>query len=357
MVESAEHQFLSQCATEVLSKLSHTNLYAYVEAERRKFDFACELLRDWSRPLVGQTLWNHVEGVDKDIRTMLLDAEAEICVYVARDTMKAHRLLSEAMSDYRAGGGSIQPHRLRVIWIPQDFDADDENQRTMIAEMLAERVGRDILLNVVLGNLTSEDVRFFVRSSGLPGASLAVLHLISTMPEPHARLRDISDLLGVSQGAVRERLLRLLGCGLLSQFGGGASLASATLKGRVFLDLCGELWRQSSAGHLTAEMLQILHLLDMRYAPSAILQSARSLHLAGPLLTEVPEMVTGRLIATVAVATERWNIDFSTKVEHFIHDERKPYGSWVTGGDPILARLRHESDLYVKRNLQPGSTS
>jgi hypothetical protein len=349
MAESPEHQFLSRCTTEVLSKLAHTRLYAYVEAERRKFDFACELLRDWSRPLVGQTLWSHVEGVDKDIRTMLLDPDAEICVYVARDTMKAHRLLSEALSDYRAGAGPIEPHRLRVIWIPQDFDADDESQRDLIAEMLFERVGRDVLLNVVLGNLTAEDVRFFVRSSGLPGASLAVLHAISTTPEPHVRLRDISDTLGVSQGAIRERLLRLLGCGMLSQFGGGASLATATLKGRVFLDLCSELWRQSVARKLTAEMLQILRLLDMRYAPSAVAVSSNSLHLAGPALTEVPEMVAGRLIATIAAASERWQIDFS-RIEHFIHDARQPYGRWGTVVDPFLAKLRGESDLYLKAN-------
>ena len=57
MAESAEHQFLSQCITRVLSDLSRTNLYAYVEAERRKFDFACELLRDWS----GSRPWRATE--------------------------------------------------------------------------------------------------------------------------------------------------------------------------------------------------------------------------------------------------------------------------------------------------------
>ncbi len=63
VVESVEHMFLSQCVTSALSQLSQTNLYAYVEAERRKFDFACELKRDWSRPLVGQTLWNHTASL------------------------------------------------------------------------------------------------------------------------------------------------------------------------------------------------------------------------------------------------------------------------------------------------------
>ena len=184
VAESAEHQFLSQCVTGVLSQLSRTNLYAYVEAERRKFDFACELLRDWSRPLVGQTLWSHTAGVDKDLRTMLLDPDAEICAYVARDTVKARRLLSEVMKDFRSSGFLVAPHRLRVLWVPQDFDADDEAQRELITELLRESVGRDILMNIVLGNLTAEDVRFFVRTSGLAGLHLALLYVISTTPEP-----------------------------------------------------------------------------------------------------------------------------------------------------------------------------
>lgn len=46
---------------------------------------------------------------------------------------------------------------------------DDEAQRDLVAEMLGESVGRDILMNIVFGNLAAEDVRFFVRTSGLPG--------------------------------------------------------------------------------------------------------------------------------------------------------------------------------------------
>ncbi|MFC0864993.1 hypothetical protein ACFHYQ_22120 [Sphaerimonospora cavernae] len=344
MTESAEHQFLSECVTSVLSQLSHTNLYAYVEAERRKFDFACELLRDWSRPLVGQTLWNHTAGIDKDLRTMMLDQDAEICTYVARDTVKARRLISEVMKDFRTSGIPVAPHRLRVFWVPQDFDADDEAQREFVAELLKESVSRDILMNVVFGNLIAEDVRFFVRTSGLAGLHLALLQSISTAQEPYLRVQDLAAQFGVSAGAIRERLLRLLGCGFLTQFGGGATLARATLKGRVFLDLCGELQRQASAGRMSVEMLQILRLLEMRYAPSAIKMATDSLHLAGPLLTEVPEMVTGRLIATITVATERWGIGFE-KIDHILWDDEEPLERGI-GTRAIIDRLRRESDFY-----------
>jgi len=312
-----------------------------VEAERRKFDFACELVRDWSRLLVGQTLWNHTAGVDKDLRTMLLDRDAQICVYVARDTVKAHRLLSEAMKDFRSSGAPVAPHRLRALWVPQDFDADDEVQRELIAELLEESVGQDILMNVVFGNLTAENVRFFVRTSGTAGLHLALLYVISTAGDPDLRPRDLAAQLGVSPGAIRDRLLRLFGCGFLGQFGGGATLPKATLKGRVFLDLCGELQRQASTGRMNAEMAQILRLLEMRYMPSAVEVSAGSLHLAGPLLTEVPEMVTGRLLATIAAATKHWGIRFEA-INHVRLDEELTE-EWRSTAWANLERLRGEN--------------
>lgn len=343
MAESAEHQFLSQCVTDVLGRLSRTNLYTYIEAERRKFDFACELRRDWSRPLVGQTLWNHTAGVDKDVRTMLLDGDAEICAYVARDTIKARRLLSEAVKDFRVNAQLSRSHRLRVFWIPQDFDADDESQRDLVASLLTEHISRDILMNVVFGNLTAEDVRFFVRTSGLPGLHLAALFAISTANEEFTRVRDLADLLQVSAGPVRERLIRLLGCGFLRQFGGGATLAGATLKGRVFLDFCGMLRSQIRNGDLSAELLHLMRLLDMRYAPSAVDQAKEALHLAGPILTEIPEMVTGRLLSTIEMAEERWGVDLQN-IPHVIHAEDDR--DWGPVASAMMDRLREESSRY-----------
>jgi hypothetical protein len=250
------------------------------------------------------------------------------------------------MKDFRSGGSSVAPHRLRVFWIPQDFDADDEVQRGFVAQMLHENVSRDILMNVVFGNLTSEDTRFFVRTGGLPGLHLAVLYAISTSQERYSRPKDLADQLGVSQGAIRERLLRLLGCGFLSQFGGGATLARATLKGRVFLDLCGELWRQTSEDvRMGEELLQVLRLLDMRYAPSALDFSRTSLRLAGPLLNEVPEMATGRLIATIEAAVQRWGIDLKN-IDHSISKEEESIEKFGSVTGQLVSNLRKESDLY-----------
>ena len=131
--------------------------------------------------------------------------------------------------------------------------------------------------------------------------------------------------------------------GLIIQFGGGAAWTKTTLKGRVFLDLCGQLQRQTSPGRLNAETLQILRLLEMRYAPSAMRISAESLHPAGPLLTEIPEMVTARLLATIVAATERWGMSFEA-IDHVRHDD-DGFERWAAG-NPFVQRLREESDLY-----------
>lgn len=65
MSESDEHKFLSGKTLDVLEGMSHTGLYTYKETERKKFDFTCDLVRDWSRLISGQTLWKHSEGIDK----------------------------------------------------------------------------------------------------------------------------------------------------------------------------------------------------------------------------------------------------------------------------------------------------
>ena len=72
MAETAEHKFISEALDAVLQRIARTQLIGISEAERRKFDYSAVLLRDFSRPLVSQVLWSHVEGVEKDVRTLLV---------------------------------------------------------------------------------------------------------------------------------------------------------------------------------------------------------------------------------------------------------------------------------------------
>ncbi|MBD2022975.1 hypothetical protein, partial [Leptolyngbya sp. FACHB-711] len=115
MAESPEHEFLKNQANLVLNEFSSLKLYGFTETNRKTFDFSCLLNRDWSRPLVGQVLWKHIEGLEKDIRTLLADTESEIKVYVASDTIKHHTTFEEVVSDYRRTGRFNDLFRLKPI--------------------------------------------------------------------------------------------------------------------------------------------------------------------------------------------------------------------------------------------------
>lgn len=71
MAESLEHEFLKNHFNLILQRFSNLKLYGFTETERKRFDLSCLLERDWTRPLVGQVLWRHSSGIDKDLRTLL----------------------------------------------------------------------------------------------------------------------------------------------------------------------------------------------------------------------------------------------------------------------------------------------
>jgi hypothetical protein len=71
-----EHQILVDELDRALHRYSRTGLLGVAEAECRKFDYGCLLLRDMLRPLVAQALWAHERGIEKGLRTLLLDREA-----------------------------------------------------------------------------------------------------------------------------------------------------------------------------------------------------------------------------------------------------------------------------------------
>jgi hypothetical protein len=136
MAEAPEHTFLSHKFLEILQAFSKLRLYGYTEADRKKFDFACVLQRDWERPLIGQTLWKHTEGIAKDIRTMLAESNADIWAYVARDNVKNRAILHEVVQDFRQSKYRDQLFKLKVLWIPQDFDADSDAARETVENIL-----------------------------------------------------------------------------------------------------------------------------------------------------------------------------------------------------------------------------
>ena len=82
MSPALEHRFIAQCANESPSLFSTVRLLGVTESQRRTFDYSCVLWRDCSHPLVAQVLWSHHEGIDKDLRTLLHDADSLLKVSV-----------------------------------------------------------------------------------------------------------------------------------------------------------------------------------------------------------------------------------------------------------------------------------
>ncbi|MGA5727079.1 hypothetical protein ACPCI1_00365 [Streptomyces seoulensis] len=269
MSESDEHKFLSTKTLDVLEGMSHTGLYGYKEADRKKFDFTCDLVRDWSRLISGQTLWKHSEGIDKDLRILLSDEESKITLYVARDTTSNRRTVNEIVSDVKRSPMRDRLARLRPIWIPSDFDADKEEDRRTVTELLTERLTRDLLVSVILGGVSKRDIEAAGFQGGTPGLGLVVIESIAR--EGFVGMPDLARRLSVSTTTVRNRVQILAAAGLLDQPNPMALAYRASIKGKVVLDICRSLVMavKSNTG-LTPEFLYVLEVLGLRYVGESI---------------------------------------------------------------------------------------
>ncbi|MFI2910063.1 hypothetical protein ACG2OD_17680 [Streptomyces sp. PDY-4] len=242
VAESVEHAFLSDSILAILEGASQSRLYAYKEADRKRFDFACDLATNWHRAISGQTLWKHTEGIDKDIRMLLSEAESEVLIYVARTTMKNKAVLHEAISDYKRTGLASKLDRLRVFWVPEDFDADSEEHRTLVYSDLQASVSKDLLLSVVLGGITARDVASFATWSGAVGLSLAALAEVGN--SGFQNYTSFGKKVGSSAGPVKERIIRLSLTGFIERTAEPArsgSVYEVSPKGYALMDLCGRL--------------------------------------------------------------------------------------------------------------------
>ncbi|NTE89567.1 hypothetical protein [Agrobacterium rubi] len=205
------------------------------EAERRKFDYGCMLLRDTTRPLVSQVLWNHEEGLEKDLRTLLFEGEAALKIYFVRDRIRNRAKIDEAIQSYRLNQATATLLRgLKIIAIPEGFDADSEVQRVWMDKHILETVSSDLLFAVVFGKLTAQDVRVFAQHGGPIGLKIAVLHAINTVGLEHGP--TFEKQLGMRGSPLREVIAMLTGVGLVVAPAFSIQRVP-TLKGRFLLDL------------------------------------------------------------------------------------------------------------------------
>lgn len=307
MAESPEHQFLSNKFVEVVKDFARIKLYGYTEADRKKFDFACVFYRDWDRPLIGQTLWKHSEGVDKDIRSFLAEAESDIWAYVVRDNIKNRSLFHEVIQDYKKTAYNKNLFKLKVFWIPQDFDADNDYARETVGNILQSSIADDLLFNVIFGNLTATDIRIFLSDSGTYGLNLAVLYEIAT--NGFLNYPNLSKRVGVSAGALREKVLRLVGSGFIWQVGRGSSYY-VSLKGRVFLELLNRILEelQFAQSEQSYELIFVLNRLGLDVNTPTL---DDTILLATPGWT--PQTAFSLLLQTMRYALAQWDIDLCNR--------------------------------------------
>ncbi|MGI5197747.1 hypothetical protein ACQEVY_29645 [Streptomyces sp. CA-288835] len=267
MASSREHDFLSATALRIMEDASKSRLFGYTEGQRKLFDFSCDLKRDWSKVVAGQTLWKHGgDGIDKDIRTFLNEEDIHAAVYIARYESKLRSRFTEVTQSYLKTPMRGRLSRLRVFWVPPDFKASDEEACESVQNALKEEIAKDLLLQVALGGLTSQDATRF-SSSKRPGLPIAILSYIKKHGYRNNR-RAAKDL-DVSLDALRYEIERLFIIGFLKSDSLQGGKYRVTDSGSAMLDISSRLRDYLRGnlgdGNVNEEFEHICRLLGIDY--------------------------------------------------------------------------------------------
>src|ERR1051326_6216462 len=235
MTETPELSYLSQQIDSTLRSASRLALMGVTEAERRKFDYAATCVRDLSRPLVAQVLWKHIHGIEKDLRTLLHEPNARIKLYVVRNTVPARQRIDEGVTSFRQRPELASLLRgFRLLLVPSEFDADKLSHQAWMSAFLREAVGRDILFNIVFGDLTQHAVHVFADHGGPVGLKYAILDEITANGLMHGPTFNLR--LGYkTSGPIREAIAMLNGRGLIRRIE-DSNICIPTARGRALLD-------------------------------------------------------------------------------------------------------------------------
>jgi hypothetical protein len=190
----------------------------------------------FTRPLISQVLWSHHEGIEKDIRSLVFDGSASLKLYFIRDTIKNRARIDEIIKSYREQSSTSSLLRgLRLIPVPEDFDADSERHQNWMTEFIRNCVSSDLLFAVVFGKLTASDLATFSDHGGPLGLKFATLHEITSHGLDHGPSFEKS--VGSKGSPLREAITMLGGAGLIGRVS-RANIRVPALKGRFLLDLC-----------------------------------------------------------------------------------------------------------------------
>jgi hypothetical protein len=220
------------------------------------------ILRDASRPLVAQVLWSHEEGIEKDLRTLLFDGRASLKIYFVRDRIRSRAKIDEVLGAYRGNAETRSLLRgLRIIPVPEGFDADSDFQRGWMESYILDYASSDLLFGVVFGKLTASDVQTFSRHGGPFGLKMAALHVIATSGLSHGP--TFQDEVGYKGPPLREVLTMLTGVGFIAA-PGHFIIRVPTLKGRFLLDFGRRLvFERRALKSWSPELQVVMHHLGL----------------------------------------------------------------------------------------------
>jgi hypothetical protein len=272
-VASPEHQAIAETIDEVLGSLAGSALIGVFEGQRRTFDYSCLLRRDLGRPLVAQVLWQHDHGLEKDIRTLLLDPDSSLKLYVMRDSARVRSTLDDVLASYR--NDSELKGRLRglkIVFVPGDFDADKAEQRQWLKRHLADSFMHDISFAILFGCVTKHALEVFLAHNGPFGLKYAILdeivkHGLIHMPGFKQRLGYKTD------GPIREALAMLNASGLTRNW--TSSICHfPSIRGRFILDFTRRILLDVKVGDgwsiRTAEIFNALQMPPPPYPTEPI---------------------------------------------------------------------------------------
>jgi hypothetical protein len=237
MAASDEHIAISDTFIKVTSRLSDSRLYGFREADRSTYDFACNLVQTHDRTVIGQTLWGHPEGILKDVVSLQTDTDdSSLGVYLYPDTLRARRAIDEALQNVRKlRRGHLSA--MRMIPIPTDFRADDSRNLEELEQYLEQRVSEDLLLRIMFGNASEEDILIFQHFANIPGMNLAILDAIHHGLSPE--VSALSTALGTAKSTTTNKLNALIAGGLIDLE--GLRAIGLSPKGRLIRDIASML--------------------------------------------------------------------------------------------------------------------
>jgi hypothetical protein len=288
--------------------------------DRQRYDFACTIKQTLSRAVVGQTLWKHTSGIEKDVRSLLLDCTAEIKVCLVRADARTKARLGATIDEFRSSGRfDDQMFRLLCLDVPQ-FDADDEVQRRTVRRVLRDQITDHLLFRIVFGGLTSRDVGFLLHVTNTNSHDLAfnlrLLHYIRS--GRFISFRSTASDLGTNSSKVRERRHILFGAGFVEPKRGDLVV---TESGETFLRMLDRLGAEVRAGALSPEILYLFDKIGcaltdvLRLPTSHSPESLRPMHLLAAALYANDFNESWRLepnfdrLVVVAQIAGQWDID------------------------------------------------